>query len=125
MDPSSMRAAALRSAARAVLVLSVLAAVAALLGAQPAGPPGGARPAAHYLIRGARLLRYEARVRDFVTVFDAATQFGEGREITGVQTSADDTVHAAVLRDAASHLALACITYREDTRAFSSFPAGP
>lgn len=81
------------------------------------------RPGVLYLTRGALLLRYDVLARTFETVFDAATEFGDDREIVAAHSSDGDDVHSALLRDAATGAPLGCLAYREDTRRFSFHPA--
>ncbi len=82
------------------------------------------RPGVLYLTSGALLLRYDVVARTFETVFDAASEFGDDREIVATHSSDGDDVHSALLRDAATGAALGCVAYREDTRRFFYHPAG-
>jgi hypothetical protein len=78
------------------------------------------RPATLYVTSplSARLQRYDVQSKTFETVFDAATQFGKGRYIWQPQSSDDDNVHSATLRDLSSHAKLGCLAYREDSYQF-------
>lgn len=69
------------------------------------------------------LRRYDVLARTLETVFDAATEFGDGRSIGEPHSSDDDNVHSAILRDASSGARLGCLAYREDERRFLYYPA--
>ena len=61
------------------------------------------------------LLRYDVVTRQSETVFDVTSLLGGGYYLWQVHSSANDRVHSATVRDAASYAMLGCIVYLEET----------
>ncbi len=85
----------------------------------------GTQPSKLYVTgpSSAQLQRYDVFTKSFETVFDARTQFGAGTYVWQAQSSDDDNVHSATLRDSSSHTKLGCLAYREDARQYLYYPA--
>ena len=81
------------------------------------------KPHALYVNNRQKLYRYDVLGRTLETVFDVASQFGPNRYIWQTNSSDDDDVHSATLRDSSTFAMLGCMVYRESTKAFSYFPA--
>ena len=73
-----------------------------------------------YMNDGPRMLRYDVMSKQFETVFDVSTQYGN-KYIWQMHSSNDDRVHSATLRDGSSYAMLGCVTYRVDQRRFDFF----
>jgi hypothetical protein len=80
------------------------------------------RPNALYITDGPQLRRYDVASKSFETAFDASTQFGADKYLWQAHSSADDLVHSATLRQAATYEMLGCVVYNEGTRRASWFP---
>jgi len=82
------------------------------------------RPNALYVNNRQRFYRYDVLGRTLETVFDIASfAGGANRYIWQMNSSNDDDVHSATLRDSVTFAMLGCLVYRESTKAFSYFPA--
>jgi len=79
-------------------------------------------PTKLYMNDGAKMLRYDVVSKQFETVFDARSNFGQDKLIWQMHSSNDDRVHSATLRDSNTYEMLGCMVYREDTSKFSFYP---
>jgi hypothetical protein len=82
------------------------------------------RASALYLNDGPRMVRYDVLTRESETVFDVRfVVWKKDVSIWQMHSSADDRVHSATVKNASTYQPLGCVTYREDTRQSSFFPA--
>jgi hypothetical protein len=80
------------------------------------------QPNTLYINDGSKLLRYDVVSKRFETVFDSASQFGDGYDIWQMHSSNDDLVHSATLRNSRTKEYLGCFVYRETSRQFTFYP---
>ena len=80
------------------------------------------QPTRIYLDNGPQMLRYDVMTRQFQTVFDVRSQFGQDKIIRQMHSSDDDTVHSATLAALPNYDMLGCVVYHEDTGRFQYFP---
>jgi hypothetical protein len=80
------------------------------------------RPNTLYINDGSKLLRYDVVSKQFETVFDSVSQFGDGYDIWQMHSSNDDLVHSATLRNGGTKEYLGCLVYHETSRQFAFFP---
>jgi hypothetical protein len=81
----------------------------------------GTLPNALYIESGAKLLRYDVEKKTSETVFDAQALLGTGNRILQSNSSDDDRVHSATLKQGSRNLG--CVVYREDINDITYFPA--
>lgn len=80
------------------------------------------RPNILYVNDGPKMLRYDVVSKEFETVFDITSRFGDNRDVWQMHSSNDDLVHSATLRNSRTKEYLGCLVYRETTGKFSFFP---
>lgn len=81
----------------------------------------GTGPTTLYIPDLSSLLRYDVITRKMETVFKAS-EFGGGKYLWQMHSSADDRVHSATLRQNGSEEMLGCAVYREDTGQHLYYP---
>jgi hypothetical protein len=80
------------------------------------------RPTTLYVLDNTQLTRYDVNSHATETVFDIGTQYGAGSFLWQANSSNDDRVHSATLKDA-TYNPLGCVVYREDTKQLTLYPA--
>lgn len=75
-----------------------------------------------YVFNSSQIQRYDVRSRNLETVVDINSQMGGGYALWQPNSSDDDRVHSATVRDANSYAMLGCMAYTEDTGNFQYFP---
>ncbi|HSN18380.1 MAG TPA: Ig-like domain-containing protein [Gammaproteobacteria bacterium] len=79
-------------------------------------------PTKIYLQSGSKLMRYDVVTKAMETVFDSTTAY-PGTVIHQTNSSNDDDVHSATLKDASTYAVMGCIAYKVSTQHFYYYPA--
>jgi hypothetical protein len=75
-----------------------------------------------YVNDGPRMLRYDIQTRQFETVFDVTSVWGNDKYIWQMHSSNNDLVHSATLRVQSTGEMLGCVVYHEAQQRLSFYP---